>query len=361
VNRGVVYCCVPQLTAFDAKTGKVLWTSDAGFQSECSSVVLWNTGGKDYIVGGNSKKGYFVFCVEAATGKTVWITRPSKGGFSSPVIAGDMLAMNEVEPNARAYRITLAGATFLWGADVPDHRGASLLVHDGYVYTTSGRYFSTPLRCFDLWSGEPKWIGIGDHGGNAEGASPIMADGKIFAQIKDPDAIPERGGSWTVMFRAAPEKFEELGQFHSEGATCTSPSVVDGKLYLRQQKAVACWDIAEHRPYLDGVKVVKVELVFDFKQAEGSIVASGEEIEGLVVSDAVGKPQAAKARVANGCLIIDLKKLVFPMKVSYAVSGNLGAKNGPLVPFEWRSRNRQRIASGYRRPISAAGPGCASL
>jgi len=336
VANSVVYCCVPQLTAFEAKTGHVLWTSDAGFQSECSSVVPWNAGGKDYIVGGNSTKGFYLFCVDAATGKKVWTTRPSKGGYSSPVIAGDMLVTNEVEPSARVYRITPEGATFLWGKDVPDHRGASLLVHEGYVYSTSGRYFSTPLRCFDLVTGESKWTAIGDFGGNAECASPIMADGKIMAQIKDPDAVPERGGSWTVMFRAAPEKFEELGQFHSDGATATSPSVANGKLYLRQQKAVACWDIAEHRPYMHGANVAKDELMFDFKQAEGGLTANGA-IEGLVVTDASGKTGPAKARLKGDSLIVDLKEAAFPIKVSYAVSGNLGAKNGPVAPFEWRS------------------------
>jgi outer membrane protein assembly factor BamB len=336
VDKGVVYCCIPQLTAFDANTGRIRWTSDAGFQSVASSVVLWNSGGKDYIVGGNSKREFFVFCVDAATGKQVWATRPSKGGYSTPVIAGDMLAMNEDSPSARVYRITREGATFLWGNEVPDHRGASLLVHDGYVYSTAGRYFSTPLRCFDLLTGEEKWVGIGDHGGNAEGTSPIMADGKIMAQIKDPDAVAERGGSWTVMFRAAPEKFEELGQFHSEGATCTSPSIANGKLYLRQQYAVACWDIAEHRPYMNSATMVNDELVFDVKQAEGGLAASGA-ILGLVVTDASGKPQPAKAHVDGDALVVDLKQAVVPMKVSYAVSGNLGAKNGPLAPFEWRS------------------------
>ncbi len=337
VDKGVVYCCVPQLTAFDAKTGHVLWTSDAGFQSVFSSVVLWNAGGTDYLVGGNAtRREYFLFCVEAATGKKVWTTRPSKGIYSSPVIAGDMLVSNESDPGARVYKINLEGATMLWSSDVPDHRGASLLVDDGYVYSTSGRYFSTPLRCFDLFTGEEKWVGLGDHGGNAKGASPILADGKIMAQIKDPDAVAERGGSWTVMFRAAPEKFEELGQFHSEGATCTSPSVADGKLYLRQQYAVACWDIAEHRPYMHRAKVTNDALVFDLGQVEGGLAASGP-IEGLSVTDAAGKTQVAKARVDGDSLVVDLKQAAVPLKVSYAAGGNLAAKNGPLAPFAWSS------------------------
>jgi outer membrane protein assembly factor BamB len=337
VANGVVYCMVRQLTAFDARTGEVRWTSDPAFQSECSSVTLWNTGGKDYIVGGNSVKGSYVFCVDAATGKKVWTAKPSKGLMSSPVIIGDIMASNETEPSARVYRVTPQGATYLWGRDVPDHRGASLLIHDGYLYSTSGRYFSTPLRCFDLLTGEPQWTAVGDFGGNAEGASPVLADGKILAQIKDPDAVPERGGSWTVMFRAAPEKFEELGQFHSGAATCVSPSIANGKLYLRQQNAVACWDIAEHRPYMNSAKVVKDELIIDIKQAEGGFAAAGAAIDGVVLTDASGKSALAKTKLNGDSLVVDLKEAIFPVKVSYAGSGNLTAKNGPLAPFEWRS------------------------
>lgn len=176
----------------------------------------------------------------------------------------------------------------------------------------------------------------GDHGGNAEGSSPIMADRKIFAQIRDCEMHYDQGGSWTVMFKAAPEQFEELGQFHSEGATCVSPAIANGKLYLRQQYAVSCWDLAEHRPYMNSAKVVKDDLVFDIKQAEGGLAATGE-IEGLVVTDVSGTPRSGKTHLIGDSLVVPLKDLAFPIRVSYAVSGNLGAQNGPLAPFEWRS------------------------
>ena len=338
VHKGVAYCCVPQLTAFDVNTGKVLWEGVGALQSDNASVVLWESGGKDYIVGANgtssgvARRPFFIFCLDAVTGKNVWSKPPSCSSFATPAIEDGILALG----SGQGYGITPEGATLLWTINVPDYRGASLLTCNGYVYTATGRYFSTPLRCFDMRTGEAKWTAVGDHGGNAEGASPILADGKIMAQIKDPDAVPERGGSWTVMFRAAPEKFEELGQFHSEAATCVSPSVANGKLYLRQQKAVACWDIAEHRPYMSSAKVAKNELVFDFKQAEGGLAANGA-LEGLVVTVASGKPQSAPAHIKGDSLVVDLKGAVFPIKVSYAVSGNLGAKNGPLAPFEWGS------------------------
>jgi len=337
VHKGVVYCFVSQLTALDANTGEVRWIGEKALQTENASVVLWNSGGKDYLLGANGlanpgKHPIFVFCVDAATGKMLWSTGVPYGTFPTPVVEEDVMAMG----SGQGWRITPESVTPLWSMDNHDYRGSSLLVHDGYVYLASGRYFGTPLRCFDLRTAEPKWIGLGDHGGNAEGASPIMADGKIFAQIKDPDAIPERGGSWTVMFRAAPEKFQELGQFHSEGATCASPSVANGKLYLRQQNAVACWDIAERRPYMDGARVVKDELVFACKQAEGGLAAEGA-IEGLLVTDASGQTRSAKARLQGASLAVDLQDAVFPVTISYAAAGNLRAANGPVAPFEWRS------------------------
>ncbi|MCY3018465.1 MAG: PQQ-binding-like beta-propeller repeat protein [Planctomycetota bacterium] len=341
IHKGVVYCCVPQLAAFDANTGKILWEGAGALQSDNASVVLWENGGKDYIVGANgtsngvTKHPWFIFCVDAATGRNVWSKPPPCSSYATPVIEDGILATIE-NSGGRGYEITPEGAVVLWSINVPDYRGASLLASNGYVYASTGRYFSTPLRCFDLRSGQAKWTAVGDHGGNAEGASPIMADGKILAQIKDPDTSTDRGGSWTVMFRAAPEKFEELGQFHSSAATCVSPAVANGKLYLRQQKAVACWDIAEHRPYMSSATVAKDTLVLEIKQAEGGLAVNGA-IEGLILTDASGKPQSAKAQINGESLVVDLKGAAFPIAVSYAATGNLGARNGPLAPFEWRS------------------------
>jgi outer membrane protein assembly factor BamB len=314
IYKGVVYCCVPQLTAFDPNTGKVIWTADE--KNMMSSVVPWNSGGKEYLVGCN-------FCLDPATGRNIWKGGPSV--LSTPVINDGILVVGE----GAGFKITPEGVTKLWTLGVHDNRGTSALIYKGYAYTTGSRY-GTPIFCVDSKSGELQWTA--SSGTFSQGNSPLLADGKIIAQADDQDSE----GAWTLMFRATPDKFEQLGRFHSGAANCTSPSLANRKLYMRLQTAVACWDIAEHRPYMNGVNVAKDELVIDFKQAEGGLTANGA-IEGLNLADAPAKVKPVKAHLSGDSLKVDIKDVVFPIKISYAASGNLRAKNGPVAPFEWQS------------------------
>ena len=331
VYKGAVYCNVPLLTAFDAKTGKLLWVGDADVASMHASIVPWTSGGKDYLVGTsgetseNRKHWICLFCVDPATGKRVWAAGVPSGTYSTPVIEDGILVTGE----GAGFAITPKGATRLWTVDVHDNRGSSALVYKGYAYTAGSRY-GTPVHCVDARTGEVQWTA--SSGGFSQSNSPLLADGKIIVQADDQD--PQ--GAWTLMFRATPERFEQLGRFHSGAAVCTSPTVANGKLYMRLQTAIACWDIAEHRPFMSGASVVKEELVFNFKQAEGGLTATGE-IEGLTVTDASAKAKSVKARLNGDSLIVDVKDAVFPIKVSYVAAGNLTAKNGPVAPFEWRS------------------------
>lgn len=45
------------------------------------------------------------------------------------------------------------------------------------------------------------------------------------------------------MYKPTPEKFEELGRFNPVVANCTSPVIANGKLYLRLEDGVACYDL----------------------------------------------------------------------------------------------------------------------
>jgi hypothetical protein len=50
-------------------------------------------------------------------------------------------------------------------------------------------------------------------------------------------------GESTVYFRANPEKYELLGKAKLTQAICSAPAIVDGKMYLRLDNAVACYDL----------------------------------------------------------------------------------------------------------------------
>ena len=63
-------------------------------------------------------------------------------------------------------------------------------------------------------------------------------DGKLIGNCAD----------GTVMYRATPEKYEELGRFRSNATICTSPAIVGGRMFLRLKDGVACYDLTQYGP-----------------------------------------------------------------------------------------------------------------
>ena len=47
-----------------------------------------------------------------------------------------------------------------------------------------------------------------------------------------------------TMVRASPEKFELLGEVkNTKALDCTSPAIVNGRMFLRMKTNVACFDL----------------------------------------------------------------------------------------------------------------------
>jgi hypothetical protein len=67
----------------------------------------------------------------------------------------------------------------------------------------------------------------------AEVSSPVVADGKVFAVC----------GTFLWLLQATPEKYSVLSQADYRITLCTSPTIVEGRLYVRQAYAVACYDL----------------------------------------------------------------------------------------------------------------------
>jgi outer membrane protein assembly factor BamB len=235
VMNGAVYCLVPEATAYDARTGQVLWRQPS-LDHPNSSFMKWTSGGKDYLVVPIETAPRCISCLDPANGKTLWGIAPAS--YSSPVMAGpDTLVM---ECGAmRAYRITPNKAEMLWEQNKNcGARGASPVVFQGHIYKAGASHNGKSLFCFDVKTGEINWSQVISSG---DASSPVLADGKIFALLDD-------GGDnvdhlLMVMYRATPEKYEELGRFHPDAGASASPAIVGGKLYLRLHNCIACYDL----------------------------------------------------------------------------------------------------------------------
>jgi outer membrane protein assembly factor BamB len=207
-----------QLSAYHATTGKLLWTQPKVSSSWGSSVVSWTSGDKNYLIGVGTS------CIDADTGAIVWQI-PGTGGPTTPVISGEHVVVHS-DGNLVAYRITPRKAESIWSKRLGPDRGSTPVIYQDHVYV----HGDFGARCLSLKDGAEKWRTLELKG---EIASPALADGKIIGN----------GSGATVMYRATPEKFEKLGKFASNIVPAASPTIASGRLYLRLENGIACYDL----------------------------------------------------------------------------------------------------------------------
>ncbi len=221
VIDGVVVALGGQLMGVSAADGNVLWAcKDIGGNKP--SPVSWTKDGKNYILC-NSNKG--IACVVPATGEVLW-TVPG-GGSGTVAVGGDVIAVlsENKDIGLVAYRITPQKAEKLWSIPGAD-RGTTPIIHEGYVYAVG----AGAARCISVADGNVAW----EQKVACEICSPLLVDGKIIAQV-------ENNKIW--MLAATPEKFEALAKAGMGAAQCSSPVVSGGKLFLRLNNSVACYDL----------------------------------------------------------------------------------------------------------------------
>ncbi|MBI3832263.1 MAG: PQQ-like beta-propeller repeat protein [Planctomycetes bacterium] len=234
VANGVVVGGWP-LAAYDAESGKKLWYT--GNYRAGGTPILWSTGGKNYIIAAGSW-GVTLCCIDMATWKVVWDFKTGNSGQSTPVIVGDTLVFS-ADVGTCAYKITPEKAEFLWKSPVNDGI-ESFVVYQDHIYMDISNHRAPEWYCLSLKTGETKWhLRNPSSRGNIV-SSPILADGKIMIPTTSEGT---HAGYTLQMFKPSPEKFISLGKFNPEGAQCSSPAFVGGKLYLRVWDGIACYDL----------------------------------------------------------------------------------------------------------------------
>jgi outer membrane protein assembly factor BamB len=225
------------VAALDKKTGSVLWQSTQFTDSaHYSSVVTATINGEPQYVQRTEKN---VVGIAPADGKLLWKT-PFPG--STAVIPTPIVRDNQVYVTAgygagcKSFRIDPGNqVSVLYSNKVmKNHHGGVILVGDHlYGHADPG------WVCQSFKTGEAVWT----HRGFGKGAV-AYADGMLYCL--------EEGSGTVVLAEASPAGWKEHGRFKldpqsnirsSQGRIWTHPVISNGKLYLRDQDLIYCYDV----------------------------------------------------------------------------------------------------------------------
>jgi outer membrane protein assembly factor BamB len=245
-----------QVVAFDAATGKLLWTTPG------TTPALWTHEGvaRVLVARGAGTTGASVACVELKTGKELW-TAPVEGGDvrSHPAVEsifqlrllGSYLVtryLGKTDANYLVgYKVEPTGLKQLW-KQTDEKRYLSsnnvMTMHKGLLYTKLNGANGMTLVAMEAETG--KLVAQADLGaaGSARNGVLIVNDGLAILQ-KDGS---HPGGGADVYVHRLPD-LQLLGQFqqtHNPTSGYDTPMAfqyVDGRLIIRGSNRIICYDL----------------------------------------------------------------------------------------------------------------------
>lgn len=229
------------MVKLDKKTGEVVWKAkrkdDRG--AGHASIVISNIGKFKVYVQTTGSGG---LGVDASTGKVLWEYPFDKttAVIPTPIVKQDLvfLAAGYGRGGALVQQVASKdGVTIkeIYGLNpkLANKHGGIVLVGD-HLYGDSDDK-GMPF-CAQLSSGEITWK---NRGPGRSSAVVISGDGLLFIQFSD--------GVFAVA-EANPAEYVELGKFQIPGSgqrpSWAHPVILDGRLYIREQDKILCYDIA---------------------------------------------------------------------------------------------------------------------
>lgn len=273
------------LHGIDFATGKMLWSSDTrkvfdapkGYFGVASSPVV---DGNRVLVNVGGKQGGIV-AFDAATGKTLWTATTDEPSYSAPVIAdinkqhtaafftrtglvavdpsnGKVLyqyrwrarmaaSVNAAVPIVNGNQIFLSssygtGAVLLqvenntvkpiWSGDesMSNHYSTSVL-KDGYLYGFDGRQeFGQTLRCVELATGKVMW------NVDAFGAGSLLIAGETLVITRESGEL--------ALAPASPKAFRFSARAQlMKGIVRAFPALANGRYFVRNDRQLAAFDL----------------------------------------------------------------------------------------------------------------------
>ena len=222
------------ITALDKTTGKTVWQSQ-GFDSPAhyGSCVPFQFNHVPMIAAGT---GGGLVCVDARSGAKIFSNLFSAGSTAnipSPAATdGYVLWATGYGKGALCLKLGPAGAEQAWATkELVCHHGG-YLIDSGFIY---GNH-EGGVACLDLKTGQRRWFekGVGK-------CSITYADGMLYLFGENDGAVG--------LAPASPDGFKLVGRFSVPGAgpSWAHPVVTGGRLYLRYDTNLYCFDVKAKR------------------------------------------------------------------------------------------------------------------
>ena len=224
------------IVALNPSNGEVIWKSAVPKEDPAmySSVIVADIGGKrqyiQFVRGG-------VISVDAADGAFLWrYDAPANGtaNCSAPIFHDDyVFAASSYGTGGGLAQVLKDGDKFkakevYFTKKMQNHHGGMVLI-DGYLYGDGGGL----LRCIEFKTGKVMWEERTGKG------SITYADGRLY--FRDESA----GNLWLI--EANPKEYALTGKFkqpdRSSKAAWAYPVIANGKLYVRDQEIMHCYNI----------------------------------------------------------------------------------------------------------------------
>jgi outer membrane protein assembly factor BamB len=222
------------IVAFDAKTGKPLWTATEDEASYSSAAGATIAGRRVAIF--LTRAG--LVGLDPATGK-VQFQRPWRArmaasvNVATPLVIGDLIFISaEYGPGAGLFRLDGTTLNQVWASDeaLTNHYATSVH-HNGVLYGFHGRQeFGQSFRAVELRTGKVLW----NQDRFLAGTVTLAGDRLVI--------LRERGE--LVVAPASPEAFRPLARAQILSGTVRAyPALSDGFLYARNENTLICVDL----------------------------------------------------------------------------------------------------------------------
>jgi outer membrane protein assembly factor BamB len=238
------------LVALNKKTGEVIWKArvPGGDAAAYSSAIAIDFGGKrqyvQFLRGG-------VVGVAAEDGKFLWrYNAPANRmgiNVSTPLYHdGQVFAASAYNTGGGLVKLSKDDKGGVKADEVyvtrlmQNHHGGMILL-DGHLYGASGGNEGGYLACLEFKTGNVMW-NERDRAGRkgVQKGSVAFADSRIYYRQED---------GTMILFEPSPKEYAERGRFgqpeRSDKPAWPHPVIANGKLYLRDQGVLLCYDVKE--------------------------------------------------------------------------------------------------------------------